>query len=88
MAQFLVKYANERFGPVLTWNNLKFEIPSQIIVRRVYNNSHIKFWSKIRDFTIHVLPFPRFNLNNNTFPLSVGMILKFIFRFLILEYRG
>ena len=32
VARFLVKRANEHSDPVLTRNDLKFEIPSQIIV--------------------------------------------------------
>ena len=32
VAQFLVKRANKYFGPILTRNDLKFEIPSQIII--------------------------------------------------------
>ena len=41
----VVTHANEDFGSVLTRNDLKFEIPSQVIIQTVCTNSHIQLQS-------------------------------------------
>ena len=77
---------NECFYPILTQNDLKFEIPSQIIVYGFKLTYIFDLGPKIYDFTV---PVPSsIYVNSATFPSSVGMAPKFMIMFIIPNYGG